>query len=336
MNIKQYLLCGLLLNVVGLSAMELSEQDQIDLCVEHVRDKIDEEILGVSKDIYFRGLIGTVASWWAADDITKEDTIATLQKVESYIELKNNKEIVFKKLIKRHKYVAHLMQYLADDKLEELRLVTGSTIDELCCSEHKNIFEKIIEECAIAKLSYEERIRNMVYGLCDKTDVTVLYGSTGHLFPVDISYDSKYLLSRDDQRNKIVWDMETGAKTNSVYEDIRWTFDHSSDAQVDVMRHGNYCAMSMPKNSVPMYVWDSVKSKKVPVQIKKNSSAIVLIQMPQDMSFVLRQALQNSKYDDKHLLALRKSKAIQKITGFVQDNIKEVVTNQISSNRTSD
>lgn len=337
--IKRYVLYGLVFNAVCLVGMDFFEDEKVALCVERVRNVIDIDHLGMTRNIWLRGVIGSCLSYYYSSVLSKEQIINEMNKIESQITLPD-KELVLKKIAARHWYVNYLMQNLILDKVEEFNAVKGSTIDALYFPVHESAFKKIVHECALKKLFRKAGIKNPLSHVpVDNIDIAVLYGHTDDIHPnfLSMSCDGKYLLSTDRQKNEIVWDMEKGEKIDLDPASTQWISGYKVDDEgyFVIDNNNNYYATSVrfvenKEDHSPLYGWDYVTSNNVPVQIKKNSPAIILFKRPQGVLHLCKIAFERGKDDDQELLALRESKSIQCVKGFPQNNLKQLITEQIN------
>lgn len=340
-KIMRYVLCVLFLNVVGLSAMEFSEQEQIDSCVEDVRNKIDEELLGISKNIYFRGLIGTAASWLIADSLTKEGRVEAMQKVESYIELKDKKEMILETLIAKHWYVYYVMQTLVGRKVKKFESARGCDIDTRYDYTEQEVFQRIVHNIALNTFLDKAGIKKSFYecvpqGISHDIHTIVLYGHNAEISPSSLvmSDNSKYLRSEDCNGKFIVWDMEEGVKVDLSQEQwnsIKWTPGRwVNNKQYGVIdKSDSYYAVTSKywlkrakgSSEIAEYFTDYIGN--IPVKVNANAPAIILYQRPSIESFCGQQVYNNCKWDGDELDELLASNSCKNIKGFPGKNLKE-------------
>ncbi len=354
-SIKRYFLPVLMINSFCLFAMETDLID-VGIEVEQIRDKIDQDHLGMSKDIWFRGIRGTCKSLYKSIGLAQDAIEEEMLKIESYISVNADKELVLKKLEQRHRYVGCLLQVLVWAKIAEIEEVKGSTIDKLCMSTDETGFKKIVHAYALQKFFSDRDKHKYVDGsewnwlmsnLSRSNDIhfTVLYEhkSAIQASTLATSSDGKYLQSTDCGGNKIIWDMQQGVKINNAdiqhecleWVPASWCRDSGTKRHFVLDETENYYATSnitdIPQGMVFPYeaVW-GVPVANLPVKIKENVPAIVLFKRPQEISYLCHQAFYKSKKSRDELIALRDSKSLAAIEGFPQKNLKNRIENSIN------
>lgn len=292
-----------------------------DLSVETVRDLIDENHLGINSDRCFRSIIGAYSSWRKSSNLTNEEVIAEMDKIESYIKLED-KERVLKKLDKRHWYVNYLFQTLINAKIEEFKKVKGSTIDALYNFIGENGFKRIVHQKAFKLFFDSSGIESallyfaLLHDAIDKSkDIHCinLLGHTNEIHPTSlvISFDNKYLRSTDCENNEIVWNMQKGVKVDLPREEcdsIKWTVGSAY-----WYNNKQYCVIDSADN---YYAYNSKVGDK---------PAITLCKRPQEISYLCQQAFNNNMYDRSESIILFNSESFTKTEGFPQDNLKRLM-----------
>ena len=86
-----------------------NNQEKNNIILNEIRDKIDENHLGITKDIQFRGARGALYSYYKSYFLTHQQVIDEMNTIESYLPT-DNKEHLLKKLEEKHWYVNYLLQ----------------------------------------------------------------------------------------------------------------------------------------------------------------------------------------------------------------------------------
>ena len=348
--IKRYFLYGLMINSFCLFAMENNPR----ICVENLRNIIDEKYLGIDRNTWFRGIIGSVLSFYCSSGLTKQQVEDEMRTIESSIPLED-KELVLKKLAERHWYVNYLIQKLVSAKIEELQKVRGSTIDVLYNPTGENSLKNMVHEESLETFFYDSGIKNSVenipMGQLGDIHYIVLYGHTRAIDPPSLimSSDGKYLQSTDDNNNYIVWDMKQGVKVDPLdieSQSITWKSgyipDHMKKYYVIIDKTRTYYATSsnsgvgIGENYPPRSLF-YVGPSNIPVKIKRDKPAIILFKLPQKISYFCQEAFNNSVYSQAELTALCQSESINKIEGYPLNNLKRrIEKRQVFNKRLSD
>ena len=334
---KHYVLCGLMVSSFCVMAMEFSQNAQVSFCVEEVRNKIDTEILGISRDICFRGILGSICSYFRSYGLSKEQAAKEMEKIESYITFKD-KKIVLKKLAKRHWYVNYVMHNLVEAKLHEVYRVQGSTIDELYNPVDENSVKSMIHTKALKMFFDESGINNVLertpIGTMNEIHFVVLRGHESEikLDSLIMSADSKYLQSTDSTDTCIIWDMQQGVMANDMLDKkIQW---QCKRAPLPLGKYAvdwtdTYAAISGNSESV-------IGEKSLPLSIfriqnilsdirERSKPAIILFKRPEEVSYLCQKAFINSYYHREGLIALSQSKSFEKLEGFPKENLKKLL-----------
>lgn len=325
--IKYYFLCWFLLNSMSLLAMRTELLDVI--C-----NQIDEYHLAIDKSVCCTHLIGSWMAYYNSYYITPSQANAEMKKIEFYIPYGSNKEKLLTQLIEKHWYVNWLMQKMVEEKVKEFEAVKGSTIDALDChiptignELGDMIYNKASEQFCqgITGLLKEININDM--------DYVILDGHTSAVLELKISEDGKLLRSKDYKNNTFIWDIKTGKRINSIQEKedlIKWINNSHDyyDSVIDVQ--DKYCAKvvnyrnmqgrvigSPFKNTAVLLLKDNIQ---IPMELWENGSLILLLKKREQREHLCEKAFWNSYHDKDELVALRQSRSIKTLTGFLRDN----------------
>jgi hypothetical protein len=85
------------------------KQEKNNIILNGIRDKIDENHLGIDKGIWGRRLIGTLNSYCKSSILTDQEVMDEIHAIQSYLPA-GNKEHLLKKLEEKHWYVNYLLQ----------------------------------------------------------------------------------------------------------------------------------------------------------------------------------------------------------------------------------
>ena len=101
------------------------EECKINMIVNHIHDKVDEDLLGISKDSWFRSAV----SWHKSRNVmffNRTEIADELKKIESYVPVRCSRSSVWYKLRIQNTYFCTLCQFFITNPLND-----DSTINEL-------------------------------------------------------------------------------------------------------------------------------------------------------------------------------------------------------------
>lgn len=347
--VRYYFICGIILNCIGLFGMNFEKAKEE--CFQQVRDQIDEQLLGINKDAYFRSLRGAFASYYKSWSLTKEKAEQDLQQIEPYITTED-KAAVLKKLLKKHWYAYYAMTLMINEKAKDCKNVKGSTIDVINNPSDVNTLKKFIHKRALLQMNREARIDNHIMNvpMCNgcffyqsskfNTRFAILYGHNTDIYSnsLRMSRDGKYLLSKDVNDIKIIWDMNKGEKVDLLEEEeknIEWIRGYSRNHKYHVISDNYYASSANSGVSVgenhpqcPSF-FDIGNPNNIPVYIDRKHG-IVLFKRPTQFSNLCEIAFYNSQRDREELNALNNSRTLQDVEGFPQNNIKNLIQERLS------
>jgi hypothetical protein len=355
MMLQRFFVFVFLFNIVGCLAM-----NEKDLYVEQLRDTVDSELLGLSRDMYFRSLRGSFWSFYARLCLTSDKVASDIQKINNYIvqtvENENDRAIIFGQLFARHWYVHYVMKEHVHTKLQEIKKATGSTVDKLWIDskKSKDLGEKLAYKFAFRQFFKDEgisKIRYLVHtpmGEYGDIHWKVLEGHNAPLYRncLIMSEDSKYLKSIDSNNNEIIWDMKSGKEVtnqppydNKTWDTVKWGLNGyvipemiNRDCVVSV--NDNYFATNAAdsrtgRNYPPCSVFDLGCPNNIPVDKKNNNPSILLFQRQTKKSYFCQHAFYNSYNNPDELSALRESKTLQLVQGFPAENLTQRIENKL-------
>lgn len=89
--------------------VQKQKEEKNNIILNGIRDKIDENHLGVDKGIWGRRLLGSLSSYCKSSILTDQEVIDEIGTIKSYIPTQN-REHLLKKLEEKHWYVNYLSQ----------------------------------------------------------------------------------------------------------------------------------------------------------------------------------------------------------------------------------
>ncbi|KAJ3124366.1 hypothetical protein HK098_001190 [Nowakowskiella sp. JEL0407] len=135
------------------------------------------------------------------------------------------------KIIKGHQHdvttiaISHDEKYVVsgskDKTVRVWSMETGRELKTLVGHEHFVTAVAISKNGDIVSGSEDKTVR--VWDLADNKEARVLFGHTRDVISVGFSADEKYILSNDFNRNKIVWELETGKRVQIDSDPREWT-----------------------------------------------------------------------------------------------------------------
>jgi hypothetical protein len=348
--LQRGVLYSLILSSLNLFAMEFVARQQLDVdtCIENVRDQIDENILGITKDSCGRSLQVMFLSWYKNRWLTDTQAMQEMKRIESYIPSNmsdSHRRRVFYTLVTQHWYVDYLDKALMRDKINDLGSVTGLTIDTM----NNNTDDSIAQERAhnLARSQFfnalmSKKLTDIMPRVLDDIHFTILYGDND-IQPNSLvmSADSQYLRATDCTGTHMTWELKTGDKVNPEKIDLvtQWVrgrmycddyknslfglYDHTFEEQYRVVdKNDNYCAMVTHPDM-------AINGEFFPKEAAHNRKAIILFKRPQEQSYLCQKAFDNSYMNSVNLVKLDMSKTLENIEGFAKNNLKGRIKNRI-------
>jgi hypothetical protein len=285
----------------------------VAIMIEELRDQVDEQCLGMKKNIWLRGIRGSVWSNLQYNCITQSQGNAQLHDIDSFFE-HSKKDEILRKLAQRHWYVGYLMNNLIQQKSEAFDKIKGSTLDLLYkCPDDANTVNKIAHDKARTDFFNKSCVNKtwmaeiLPMGTLDDIHWTVLYGHKAKIKEDSLcmSSDGKYLRSTDCSNATMIWDMENGTEfLGNMPEKIQWSRSHSPDGRkycVTDKLQQYYAVIACYYGFGEKYPYKSTMDqetpKNLPVIIEKRGqpigAAIVLFKKPTEASYICQQALDN-------------------------------------------
>jgi hypothetical protein len=90
--------------------MKKEREEKNNIILNDIRDKIDQELLGIDKDSYLRGIRGTATSLCKSLILTDNEVLKQMRAINYYYENEQNKKDIESKLIEKHWYVNCIWQ----------------------------------------------------------------------------------------------------------------------------------------------------------------------------------------------------------------------------------
>ena len=328
---------------------DIKDAQIAEIDINKIHNKIDEDHLGITKDTYFKKIVGSYRSFYKSYYLSNDQVKDEIERIESYIP-GNNKELVLEKLEQQHWYVNYLLQASLQSKIKEIENVKGSNIDLLYNPSNQAGFKRMVHLRALQKYFNDSRIKRSLFngvpmGKLGDIHWAVLYGHqkgiNSRVF--HMSSDGKYLRSMsNDQSEIIIWDMEQGLKTNlsgqeNIFAELEWTqSEYAGFSRFCVVdKTDNYFAevftpeVRTGPNNPPSNMVELYGPRKMPVKIEKNEPAIILFTRPQELSYFCQEAFYKNKNNLQELVDLQHSKSFDDIKGYPKNNLEQRIRERI-------
>lgn len=357
---KQYAMVVIASSGIFLGAMEeqnpfvkIDKQQErykrADKCAEEIRDKIDEEMLGINKSGWFRPIVGTYYSnSRSSSAIVCNGVVDDIKIIESFMPSTDDRELVMNALMRKHKLFSCLMDKLVEDEARRLNSVNGCTINQVFdaipgLSQPINDF---VKTKALANYQWEKQgYTNNLAGMpFDKEEEIHFVPLFGHQADIDLEHDqllmsndSKYLRAADNFGNSVIWDMENGNQINCnqiyTHPSLKtWTRrdedNHHCKRQRVLDMNGTYLAtpgMALAFGSNGIH---HIQNK---MRKEYQFSVIMLFVRPTAESSLCQDAFVNSKGDVQALTTLQTSQLVNKLKGFPAVKLKLLIAQELEN-----
>jgi hypothetical protein len=328
----------------GASAQEFllraaeKEKQKVKACVEYVRDKIDEDILGIDRNGWFRSFIGSYTSNRRASNLDLQRAINELERIESYLSVEAcSRKPFYEQLAQRHWYAWSLINKVVEGEVNKFEAVRGSTIDTMFNSQ-KQIGN--LSHVMIALIEQKVKVEN-AKKLFERLDHRLadvpIYGNSNihltqlsasdHVYGKDLatSVDSRYAKSTDINGETIIWDMENGCAVNISGDNIQWERRRSREEYDPhaVIDRADEHAIFLDSPLSITYVKTSGNGR----------YTMTLFKRPTPKSRLCQKALQNSYGNQEELHALLGSQTFKDLKGFPAANLKFLIDRELEKLR---
>jgi hypothetical protein len=337
--LQRVFLYSLMLCSLNVFAME-DVQFNSDTCAENIHNLIDKDFLGMSEDMCFRPVVGTILSWCRSIGLTSEQAAQEMSKIESYIpgEQCVDRWHVLCKLSTDHWYVHYLMCALVRSKMNELEGVTGLTVDQVYSNNGENDTQKIVNNVAHTRFYNnvidQPLIEIILAESLELPDIhcITLNGSDIRPLSLCMSSDSKYLRAIDNEQY-VVWNMNTGEKIDLVkiiHQNIEWSTGDPYADDTHAKKHifGNYAYTFQGKYKVIDEKNNYCATVRDP-DFDGCCKTIILCKRPQEASYICQKAFYNSYTQVNTLNELSESAAMKVIEGFPRKNLETLISTRI-------
>jgi hypothetical protein len=323
---------------------QLDDQDKKD--AEIIRDKIDQDILGINTESYLRRAIGTYYSRQKNGSLTtQQEVVDTVDAIGSYFSTSGESDSTVSWLYHKHSLFAYLTNRLIEHEVNYLKSVQGKSLDTMLSKERKvcasESINKYVKEKALRQYSWQKQGRTdwlpaitfnekekdihfaPLFGHSDNFDI----GADGLL----MSSDSKYLRCRHGG-NTTVWNMETAQVIDSaeIEKYTAWTRldegNHHCRRQRVLDKNGKYLAT--PGMALAFGNWST---RAIENSVKENCKfpVIMLFVRPTVESLLSQDALINSNDNEEELKALQNSQLVNDLEGLPAVNIKALIAEEL-------
>lgn len=354
MMMKKFFLYSLLGHFLYLSAMEHNffVINTVDTETERVGILINQNHINKYQDSLW--VVSKFYNFCDALSLTDQQIEDEMNAIESYIAADVDKECVLQKLAQNCWYVSYLMHILIEKKTAEFNTVTGSKIDELY-NDFMNVFFHCADKSNVKNIVYKRIFEHFLHELdgIDTLDsipqelrgiyFTILKGfDQVESSSLALSTNGKYVRATDHTRadvfwgSTILWDTTSGQVITNVEdlcnmkyrENIEWLpakrdrdfLGYEQGKQYSVATQ-NYYAMV---KSLPI-----IDMMQQSACIGHKTKVITLFKRPEMPLYFYQKAFDNSKNSLPELIALRDSKNLADITGFPQENLKQLIAKRI-------
>lgn len=292
-----------------------------DACYQLVRDRIDQEILGLSKDMWFRGIVGSFTG-----DVVRgknPDSVGHLIEIEGKIPQQCREATVYHELYNKHHHVNGVMNNVVSNFVEQLKNVSGTNIAEVH-PQRRSIHQDLSPEMH-AFILFKATPRY----LCAVSD----YNSTVPYLTFGAAYEDIHYVQLHGHGINLVEKIEllsgesdASGKTNRYY--LRGTKREggclfwflNNGRECDAIPSGCKSWYSCSRGSYIQFgdmliilgAGGATKGTRGIIEKLCNPEIIVFIK-PHLLSCLCQQAFKKSKKDKKGLLALQKFVKKQKV-----------------------
>jgi hypothetical protein len=335
---------------------EQMRYQQADACAEIMRDKIDQNILGIDTNKYLRSVAGRYYSRNRnASLTTQQDIVNEIDQIASYMPSTDQPDLVLSCLHGKHSLFGVLIDRLVDHEVDNLISVRGSTIDHILLDEKRKIcisdaIDKYVKEKALKKYSWNKQGKDYrpsslpEMNFIGEKDIhfAPLFGHC-HVYIGDdrllMSSDSKYLRAIDDiQQKTIIWDMQTGEpmhanEVENISNSYSWTrsdeYDpyHRYKGERVIDKNGKYLATPVAFASGG----SSIRAIGNKIYSSYSFPVIMLFVKPTAESQLCQDAFLQSKDDEEELKALQISQAVNKLEGLPARNLKSLIVEALKN-----
>lgn len=333
---KKFVVVMMFANIF-LSAMDRPQSQKVvhlcsDLCISAAHDKIDEELLGVKKDVWFKPIRGTCASIWesAQSNGDESQTRRRLFEIDETISARCRNSNMFTALQKKHWYVSYIVTNMIGRRVEQLKKVTGSQVSRLL-SENPIIdrdfspqMNKWIHLQAknqyMQDMGYSDDLKKIPFGSVNEDiHYTRLLGAISPIQKIHVHLTrdgDDYIEGITEEDNQLIWSVKNGNKCEVI------------PPQTGVRAcYMNECITTNDHHIIFGYVRSKCTDKIMRILgCKYGYKEIVVFAKPTFESYICQQAFKNSKNDKKELGKLQEfARITDLLKGFVKNNVLNMI-----------
>lgn len=294
-----------------------------------IGDCIDERLLGVKHDVWFKSVRGTWASAleYAGCNGDEAQVRRRLVEIDSVVPEHCRNGTIFTGLQKNHWYVSYIVKDVIEKRVTQFKNVTGSQVDKLLS--HTPVIDRDLSPQMNAWIHLQAKNKYMDdMGYCqDLTKVpfgraeedihyTKLYGpgissvKKIHVYLTENGDD--YIQGLTENDGQLIWSVKDGNRCDRIPPH---TAEHTCSMNECINTNYHLIALGVVHSACTYEIMRNLYSK-------EGYEGIVIFARPTFESYICQQAFKNSHNDTNKLQKLQKFVRITGLfSGFVKHNV---------------